>query len=309
MVGKKIKQSPVYAIPASFDVIQNFDEHQTKNYLSFLQKNGAKTVMTTAGTSQFNLMTTEELRNFNKICSDSFEGVSILGLPPLCEKLLHDEIKWINNNVCENSDSCIMLLWPDRYYNDQDIVSFFHNAADLSKFPVLIHGMFMRKGIGGMYNFSSEIINKIAKHKNIIGLKEENADLSAAYKFCKNIDDDFIQIVAGGSQRRFTHLYPAGADTFLTGIGNIFPQIDETFFKEFTNNNSEKAFDILRNFEDIFFDVFMKYGWHKSLRYALKSINLCCQNNRKPFPDAIESEKYQIDFILDLIEKKWSEYE
>tara|TARA_R110000824_G_scaffold43928_6_gene128219 strand:- start:16910 stop:17839 length:930 start_codon:yes stop_codon:yes gene_type:complete len=309
MIAEGIKKGPVYAIPSSFNSAEELDTEQTTKYLAFLQENGAKTIMTTAGTSQFNLLTSEEVRIFNKTCANNFDGVSILGLPPLSEKLLHKEINWVNENIPESSKVCIMLLWPDRYYNDKDIKEFFCEAAHLSKVPVLIHGMFMRNGTGGTYNFSASLVNELAKHENIIGLKEENADLSAAYKFCKEIDSSFVQIVAGGSQKRFTHLYPAGADTFLTGIGNLFPQIDEKFFEELTNNNSEKAFDMLKKFENKFFDVFMKHGWHKSLRSALKSKELCCHYNRKPFPVSGKVEKYEIDYILNLIEKRWNEYE
>ena len=171
MIAEGIKKGPVYAIPSSFNSAEELDTEQTTKYLAFLQENGAKTIMTTAGTSQFNLLTSEEVRIFNKTCANNFDGVSILGLPPLSEKLLHKEINWVNENIPESSKVCIMLLWPDRYYNDKDIKEFFCEAAHLSKVPVLIHGMFMRNGTGGTYNFSASLVNELAKHENIIGLK------------------------------------------------------------------------------------------------------------------------------------------
>jgi dihydrodipicolinate synthase/N-acetylneuraminate lyase len=50
---------PVYPISPSFDENENLELESTKKYLTHLKDGGAKIVMTTAGTSQFNLMSRE----------------------------------------------------------------------------------------------------------------------------------------------------------------------------------------------------------------------------------------------------------
>ena len=293
---------PVFAIPTPFNHEGYIDEQALKSYLDFLYKNGARTIMTTAGTSQFNLLRAEEIRKLNEICCKSFPGKVILGLPALSLKLAQCEIGWVNCLEKSNNVS-IMLLYPERYYNDESIVDYFHSLADISPFPVFIHGMYMRRGNGGLYDFSSKLINKIAKHDNIIGMKEETSDLAAAYNICKNIDKNFEVIVAGGSQRRFSFLHQAGATTFLTGVGNLFPKIDIDFYNEFLSKNIERANKLTRLFENPLFDVFMDIGWHKSLRSALKIMDLSCYHNRSPFPDCTSKEANLIKKILDKIGK------
>ena len=45
----------VIGIPASFDVDGNLETNSTENYLKYLEDKGVNTVMTTEGTSTFNL--------------------------------------------------------------------------------------------------------------------------------------------------------------------------------------------------------------------------------------------------------------
>ena len=51
---------PVYAIPPSFKN-DNLDCNSIVKYLKYLEDKGAGRVLTTAGTSQFNLLSLEEI--------------------------------------------------------------------------------------------------------------------------------------------------------------------------------------------------------------------------------------------------------
>ena len=46
------------------------------------------------------------------------------------------------------------------------------------------------------------------------------------------------------------------------------------------------------------FNVFMKYGWHKSVRIALKYLDLTCYNNRDPWAKSSEKEKEEIMNVI-----------
>ena len=73
------ERRPVVAIPPSYSKHEDLETDSTKNYLSYLEENGAKCVMTTAGTSQFNLLSTEEVHQLNQGVSE-FNGQKILGV-------------------------------------------------------------------------------------------------------------------------------------------------------------------------------------------------------------------------------------
>ena len=71
MVDKKF----VVAVPPSYDQEQNLETESTSEYVKYLHAHGATTVMTTAGTSQFNLLSTQEIHQLNQSIIDGFDGV------------------------------------------------------------------------------------------------------------------------------------------------------------------------------------------------------------------------------------------
>ena len=256
--------------------------------------------MTTAGTSQFNLLSLEEIRLFNKSCVDNFNETIIIGIPPLSERHTLEEVEWYNNNI-DRDNVYLMLLYPDRFYNTKNIYNFFDRIARISELGIYVHGMFMRKGTGGMYDFDHTLISEMASHDNIWGMKEETVNLADAFTQCLKSDinhKDFEVIVAGGSQKRFWYLHPVGATNFLTGIGSMFPQIDIDFYNTISKGNYNKAKDIMVNDEGVLFKTFMEIGWHKSMREALKILGFSKGPDRRPFASATPTESKIIKKIL-----------
>ena len=304
---EKFTKGVIYPIPAAFHGRGNtvsIDYDSITKYIEYLYKHGAKIILTTAGTSRFNFLGDLELCVLNETCVDAFDGTTIIGLKPLADFHLHRQIRLINLCPLKPPDA-LLLFYPDRYYDDESIVGYFHRAADISDAPVMVHGMFMRHALGGMYNYTPELVSKIKEHPNIIGFKEESTTFAQAFQISRLADDDFLVFPAGGSCRRYLLTGPAGAQTFLGGIGNIFPEIEEFFFREYKAGNIVTASDVVMSFEAPLFDVFGKIGWHKALQEALNYKELLVTQNRKPFSEITEEQKHMVRDVVDDIEQRW----
>jgi dihydrodipicolinate synthase/N-acetylneuraminate lyase len=268
---------PVYAIPPSFKD-DELDINSTCNYLKYLEKNGATRVLTTAGTSQFNLLSLDEIYSLNKCLVDNFSKEKILGLPTLSLKHLIEEIHKLNN--LNSTNTKILILFPERYYNDNQIIDFFKQVCKISKYPVYLHGNPLRKGCGGTYEYSNNLLKSLSEIDKFQGIKEEYSSLDLSIKNIQNLNLDII--VAGGSMRRFWTLYPFGATSFLTGIGNFNPKYSEEFYDLFLNKKYDKCLNIIQNVERPLFKAFMEIGWHAAMRESLKEIKFILEN-RNPF--------------------------
>jgi len=300
---KRFCSSPVCALPVLFE--RGSEPRVSAEYLSFLKEHGTKTVMTTAGTSNFYKMSYEQLLNVNKLVGKESGLNKILGLLPTDTQGAILQAKLLNQMNLE--DAAIMPLYPDRYYDDEMIIKYFYAVADCSKYPVFIHGMFMRSATGGTYNFSSELINKIKEHPKIIGMKEETRDLGGAFDIVKKTSsEDFGIIVAGGSQRRFAFLHPAGAHTFLTGVGNLIPEADFEFQNLLNDNNYLAAKKLMNYYEVELFDVFMRMGWHKALSIAMNHFHDYSMGI-DPIPKVTEDEREIIIKLVNKLRKKYYE--
>lgn len=283
--------SPVFPIPPSFNEDSSIDLDTTEKYLSYLKSAGVKTIMTTAGTSQFNLLTEDEILLFNQLCVN-YDGNVILGLSSSPNTLSTMNLL----NIAENKKVSFLIFYPDRYYDYETIISYFKTIANKSPRPILIHTMPIRSGYGLYYvEYPTKLMLEISKIDNIIGMKEENRNKPHALDFCEKIcNDNFGAIVAGGSISRYIYLKDAGAQTYLAGLGSVLPELEMEYWR--TKDN--KYLDL----EQKLFSVFMKIGWHKALRTALKTKGFI-KNDRQPFPQASETEIREIRYILSKLEK------
>lgn len=284
-----IPAGPVAPIPPSFDSITGeLVTDDARAYIAFLAEGGFRTFMTTAGTSQFALMSVEEIRALNDACREAAAdagGVLIAGLPPLHDRALADEIR--RANEC---DSPILLLYPERFYGDRPVAEHFMHAADISVNPVLFHGKPMECATGGVADFSPGLAGTLAAHPNIIGMKEECSTMRRGFELAASLNGnkDFTIIAAGGSQRRFLLMHAAGAWTFLAGAGSVVPALDVAFHDAIARNNMSAARRLLKK-ETQLFNVFMRMGWHKALRTALRQAGFI-RGDRRPFPSATPEE-------------------
>lgn len=307
-IAKQVAASPVIPIPPAYNQSGDIDWTATCNYVKYLQENGANTIMTTAGTSQYNLLSRQEIIELQKYLAANFKGRLIMGLPPVHTA----EALSIMHDLRRIREGChFMALYPDRYYSDENIVEYFHTLADAAEQPMFIHGMFMRHGMGGSYDFTSHLISKVAQHPNIIGMKEETTDYAKAYNVLRklSVSQDFVTIVAGGSMRRHLLLGNARKDvTFLSGVGNFFPQVEQDFLDFINSGDLKSAVALVKEYEDLLFEDFMKVGWHRALRAGLKSLGPYANTvDRPPFSQLTSDEFCDVAFIVEQLRRKYEE--
>lgn len=298
-ISNKIAKSLVVPIPAMYDNYGGINKLSVFNYLDFLKNKGVTCVMTTAGTSQFNMLAKRDIAKLNyAVSADGFSSY-ILGIAPTSTARTIEQIQSLQKMIGKKSNKCVMLLYPERYYDDETIINHFYRCADISELPVIIHAMFMRQGNGGWYDYSAELINKLVEHPNIIGIKEETSEIGKGYNICNKIDtNECLVIAAGGSMRRFNALRPTGVQTWLSGVGNMFPEAELAFRKD------TSRMDIIKEFENPMFDVFMKIGWHKAMREAIRQIAAGCIINGQPFAKITSEEKTQIQNVIKELKEK-----
>lgn len=281
----------VVGIPASYSEDQSLETESTIRYLSYLEDQGVHTVMTTAGTSHFNLLNIDEIHALNKAVANSFKGNKIIGVPALSNR---DAVAFIERANDYIDSSCrLMLLYPERYYSEDEIVDYMSDLRSHTDNKIYIHGKTIRNATGGNWDYNASVINKLYNYGILEGIKEEHSNLSKSYDFVSEIHPEVDIIVAGGSMRRYEYLQSAGANSFLSGVGNLFPKVEQDYLDGSTADSLNK--------EKQMFSVFMKYGWHKSLRIALKHLDLTCYHNRKPWPVTSVLEEEAIKKVVENI--------
>jgi len=295
--------TPVVAIPPAYNEYEQLEILSTLEYLRYLYRHGARCIMSTAGTSQFNLLNPKEIIKFN-VALMQFQGTKILGIPPLASRDVDVFLDGIKDTY--NKEDCnFIALYPDRYYSDVCIEDYVKRICDKLQHSIYLHTQKMRSGRGGDWNYNSDFVNNLYDEDLITGIKEEHPNLQESYNFIRGLYSGIQVIVAGGSMRRFSFLESAGADTFLSGIGNFYPWVENSF-RAAKKNKKKKMFLEL---EARFFDVFMKHGWHSSLRAGLKSKRLTCHYDRQPWPSLHDGYQEIKDILSEIENFKGNDYE
>jgi 4-hydroxy-tetrahydrodipicolinate synthase len=261
---------PVVPIPALFDENENLDLKSTENYVKFLVDSGIKNIMTTVGTSRFNLLSKEEIKQFNEVvvksCGD--KAISIIANPPYGP--LKDAIEFAKHTENIGAD-VFLLFFPDRNYGDDLVVDFFKTVCNNISLDVIIHEMPLRNGVGGgQVQYSVELLDKLFEIENIIGMKEESLDINHSSVLIKKYAKDKTLIGAGGGMSRYLRDYWLGSDTYLAGIGNFQPEIELEFFDNMQNEKYKEAYSLVHDVELPYFQTVVPMGWHISLKEALE---------------------------------------
>ena len=290
--------TPVFPLLPSYLPSGTLDHTNIARYVAHLRSHGATTIMTTSGTSQFNLMSNDEVSELNTCAASAFPGRVILGAPLLAEGPLE---RFIESTTERHPTAELLLTYPERAYNDSDISDFFIRIARACPVPLKLHGLPLRRAQGGVQDLTGRIIDEITSAaSNITGMKEECSTYEAGFRLCSSVTRhaSFEFIVAGGSMRRYLLLQAAGAQSFLSGVGSLYPSVELAFARHMDAGRLREATSIISLIETPVFQVFMEIGWHKALRHAAKTLGLLSGGERRPMTEPTREERSDIEQVL-----------
>ncbi len=296
MSYKNLIQGPVIPIPTPFNKDESVDFDGVESYVKFLSDAGIPAVMSTVGTSRYNLLSWDEMYKMNEVVAKACgENTQSIVTNPTTGGL-YNTIKFGKHAQNIGADY-FLVFFPERHYGEENTYQYFKKLTDALDIKILIHEMPMRNGLGGgTVQYSLELLERLFKLDNIVGVKEEALDAEYSNKLVEKFADDILIIGAGGGMSRYLYRdFERGAKAFLGGIGGFIPQIELDFYNAITNGDPTKAKDIVENIELKYFEKVVPFGWHPSLKVALSLKDLMQPFERTPmkqFPnDEIEEMK------------------
>ncbi|MEQ8907578.1 MAG: dihydrodipicolinate synthase family protein [Vicingaceae bacterium] len=289
---------PVIPLPTPFNADESVDHESLHNYVTFLVDNGIKNIMTTVGTSRYNLLTNEEVKAVNETVVKAAAGKAktIVANPPFGGQMHALEFA---KHAEEIGADLYLAYFPDRNYGENDILNFFQELSDAINIGILIHEMPLRNGLGGgAVQYSVPLLKKLLQIKNVVGVKEEALDIAHSNAVVRAISSEAVIIGAGGGMSRYLRDYWLGAKAFLGGIGNFAPQVELDFYQLFENKEFEKAYQLVEEVELPFFQDVVPFGWHPSLKGMLHLCGHMQEFERRPLKQNSKEELNQLKATL-----------
>lgn len=313
---KEVFSTPVFPIPPAFtDAYQDedgtthgneLDLENIARYVKYLDLKNVEVAMTTAGTSAYNLLNFSEILQFNRIVVENFSKTVVVGVPAYDTRTAKRFVEEFEKIAEDHLDRVYyMWLFPERYYNDELIVDYFFELTSHCNRPCLFHGKPMKHAKHGYsVDFESDLINTIASHPNIVGMKEESSHMAKATKVISDVDtDEFAVIVAGGSMGRFEMQQENGACSFLTGLGSLFPEYALNYYDIKQQSLNVRPF---LSHEQETFEALMGMGWHLGFRTAMQEMGFHEPYTRSPFPLANKKQREDVKKLVDKLASRLS---
>lgn len=291
-------KGPVYPVLPAFAEDLSMDLDATKAYVRYLNDHSVRTLMLTAGTSRYNLLSEDEISRLNRAMVEANDGkaITIVANPMTGPTFRAREFA----KEAEAMGADILLVYyPERYYNDDQVYDYFASICEAADVGVMIHAYPMRSAVGGgTTNYSVDLCRRLSEIDNMVGMKEEHINESHRYKLAANLEGKFNLTVAGESMRMFMGCQMFGVDSYLVGVGSFKPQIEEDFYRNLMAGNTEAAFNAVHEIEEPFFDTAKKIGWHIAMKATLDLLGLMPDRERPPLPQVTDEQRAMLRTTL-----------
>jgi 4-hydroxy-tetrahydrodipicolinate synthase len=130
----------------------------------------------------------------------------------------------------------LLLVTP--YYNkctQKGLIQHYTTIADAVKTPIIIYSVAGRTGV----NISPSTVSELAKHPNIVGIKEASGNISQVVEIAKSVSDDFA--LYSGNDDMVVPLLSVGGLGVITTVGNIIPKDTHTMVKKYLSGDTKEA--------------------------------------------------------------------
>lgn len=231
------------ALITPFAEDNSIDFEAVKRHLDFVNAEGIDYYVVNGTTGESPTVSHEEsakVLDFVKKYNKGKRAV-VYGIGAFDTQAVLDHIKSTDFNGVD----AILSVCP--YYNkpsQRGIVLHFQSIADASPVPVILYNVPGRTVV----SMSVETINELAKHPNIIGLKDASSSIEVAIDLSRTVPQDFLLL--SGDDNLFTAQASLGYKGVISVIGNGFPKEFHTLVHSALEGNFEEAKKLQGKFLD-----------------------------------------------------------
>ncbi|WP_373850260.1 4-hydroxy-tetrahydrodipicolinate synthase [Jeotgalibaca porci] len=204
-------------------LVTPMDEENRINYpkvaelLEWHIENGTDGLVILGTTGEASTMTFEEEKEFVAFCNDKIAK----RVPMIVGSGSNSTATAISNSQAFAELGADYLLVVTPYYNktnNEGMIRHFESIADSVTVPIIMYNVPSRTGC----NITPEVVGKLAKHPNIIGIKEASGDMSYVMSISQYINENFA--LYSGNDDVIVPLLSVGGTGVISVWANIMPK-------------------------------------------------------------------------------------
>ncbi len=147
----------------------------------------------------------------------------------------------------------LLVITP--YYNkanEEGMYRHFSTVADVVNIPCILYNVPGRTGC----SISENVIARLYKHENILGIKEASGSFSYASQIARYLSDDFHMY--SGNDDVIVPMMALGSSGVISVFANILPEIVHTMVMDFLCGDLKKAREAQLKYLDVINNLFIE---------------------------------------------------
>lgn len=236
-------------------LVTPMDEENRINYpkvaelLEWHIESGTDGLVILGTTGEASTMTFEEEKEFVAFCNDKIAK----RVPMIVGSGSNSTATAISNSQAFAELGADYLLVVTPYYNktnNEGMIRHFESIADSVTVPIIMYNVPSRTGC----NITPEVVGKLAKHPNIIGIKEASGDMSYVMNISKYINENFA--LYSGNDDVIVPLLSVGGTGVISVWANIMPKEVHDLVRLYLDGKTAESLEIQIKYLDLIAALF-----------------------------------------------------
>lgn len=242
----------------------SLDEEGLKKLVEMQVESGIHGIAPLGVTGENTMMTDEEVYKVVEIVAKTAKGKAKI-VPDACATSLWEAKERCKKFVDLGADY-ISVFTPYFVLPKQEgLIDFYVKLADDCKVPIVLHNAPERTGV----DLLPETTGQLAKHPNIVGIKDGNKKLDHLAKLLYLTKDDDFLVFTGKDTTAFPLIAFGGAGTF-TVAGNAIPKV----MKELTDHALKGDFKKAEKIHFDYYELFEAFRFESNPMAAKMALNM-----------------------------------
>lgn len=193
------------------------------------------------------------------------------------------------------------LLIVTPYYNktsQEGLLKHYQMIADSVNIPIILYNVPSRTGL----SISTDTVEILAKHKNIVGLKDATADISYTMEVLSKTKDIQNFCVYSGNDDIIVPMMAAGAKGVISVLSNVYPKQTEQLCRYMLEGELIRARELAYAMSPINEHLFTDVN-PINVKAALSKQGICNETLRLPLIPTTLEKKEDLYQVMNIFEK------
>jgi dihydrodipicolinate synthase/N-acetylneuraminate lyase len=302
-----LKTGPVYSVITPFKHCGRIDYEALRRYLDLLIDVKAPHIYSMAFNGKYETLSAEEILTLNTfiityIKARSQETVVTCGDEIFCPATRTLQLA---NIYADLGCDLISVYMGERYYSFEQVLAFYDFLGTHSELPLLVHEMKLQNGAGGPdILWPVDLIGQLLDRQYVYAIKEDSKDDVFLQKIADKTSSAHFILSGGGMKRWRGFQNVAYYQSWLNGVGVVFPEIEAFYYDRYQNGELSICEHIEEQVEKPFFDLLAKVYWHQLTKIGLQWRGLMLNCERLPMTPASAELVQEVESTLEHLKSK-----